>query len=313
MNGGGSIMAIGSRRIRIWLVSMALSGSVLATVPAAAQDDGSEARLRKIEAEVRALQRQVFPGGDGRFFTPEIDTSQGQPSNVPGTPATTPLTDVLGRLDAIEAQLTSLTSQIEINTQRTQNQHQRISALEQAAAQQAAAQQAAAEQAAAEQAAQAPEPEPTQPQAAPTPERVAAVQAIEKPSSDDKGDDEYVYGFRLWDAGFFPEAQQQLQMFVQDYPNHWRTSWGRNLLGRAYLDNNQPRIAANWFLQNYQADRAAERAPDSLLFLAEAMIQVNDTNRACIALAEFSENYPAVASGRLQVQFEANRTKVTCN
>ena len=43
------------------------------------------------------------------------------------------------------------------------------------------------------------------------------------------------------------------------------------------------------------------------------MIQLKDTDRACIALAEFSETYPAVASGRLKDQYEANRKKVKCN
>ena len=51
----------------------------------------------------------------------------------------------------------------------------------------------------------------------------------------------------------------------------------------------------------------------SLLYLAEAMIALEDTNRACIALAEFGDTYPALASGRLQDQYEANRQKVTCN
>ncbi|MEL7199766.1 MAG: hypothetical protein AAGL10_15755, partial [Pseudomonadota bacterium] len=49
-------------------------------VPAAAQDS-SEARLRKIEAEIRALQRNVFPGSDGRFFEPQISPE--------GTPVST--------------------------------------------------------------------------------------------------------------------------------------------------------------------------------------------------------------------------------
>ena len=35
-----------------------------------------------------------------------------------------------------------------------------------------------------------------------SPERLAAVQAIAKPQTDDAGDDEYSYGFRLWNAGF---------------------------------------------------------------------------------------------------------------
>ncbi len=148
---------------------------------------------------------------------------------------------------------------------------------------------------------------------APSPQRLAAVQAITKPQTDDAGDDEYSYGFRLWEAGFFPEAQQQLSAFVDKYPSHSRATYGRNLLGRAYLDDGKPGDAAPWFLKNYQDDKQAARAPDSLLYLADAMIAMDDTNRACIALAEFGETYPAVAAGRLSNQYEANRKKVTCN
>ena len=83
--------------------------------------------------------------------------------------------------------------------------------------------------------------------------------------------------------------------------------------GRAYLDGGKPGEAAPWFLRNYQADKQGRRAPDSLLFLAEAMIAMNDTDRACIALAEFGETYPAVAAGRLSDQYEANRKRVSCN
>ena len=43
------------------------------------------------------------------------------------------------------------------------------------------------------------------------------------------------------------------------------------------------------------------------------MIAVKDTKRACIALAEFGETYPAVASGRLKSQYDADRGKVKCN
>lgn len=120
-------------------------------------------------------------------------------------------------------------------------------------------------------------------------------------------------GFRLWQEKFFPEAQQQLRLFVDKYPSHWRTTYARNLLGRAYLDDGKPRDAAPWFLQNYQTDSAGERAPDSLLFLAEAMIAMQDTNRACIALAEFGDTYPALASGRLKAQYDRTRASVTCS
>ena len=130
--------------------------------------------------------------------------------------------------------------------------------------------------------------------------------------TDDPGEDEYTYGFRLWEAGFYPEAQQQLALFLQRYPNHSRATYARNLLGRAYLDNGQPREAATYFFENYQADRQAARAPDSLLFLAEAMVAIGDTNRACIALAEFGETYPALATGRLKEQYDRARNQVRC-
>src|SRR3546814_15196401 len=51
-----------------------------APVMASAQDTSPDARLRKIEAEVRALQRKVFPGGDGRFFEPQITAPQSEPT-----------------------------------------------------------------------------------------------------------------------------------------------------------------------------------------------------------------------------------------
>jgi len=146
----------------------------------------------------------------------------------------------------------------------------------------------------------------------PSPERVAGVQAITKPQTDDAGDDEYSYGFRLWNAGFFPEARQQLASFIEGYPSHPRLTYGRNLLGRAFLDDGLPEEAARWFLRNYQADRTARRAPDSLLFLAESMIAMEDTRRACIALAEFGETYPAVATGRLADRYQSNLQRVNC-
>jgi len=289
-------------------------------VPALAQD-ADEVRIRKLEAEVRALQRKVFPGGDGRYFEPQIDSS------TPTTPAstspasTTAVTDILARLDALEASVQRLTGQVEENSNAVRSLETRLAAIESGAVPQAALPQPmprtdklrADEQPARAASVPVATPAATPAATGPSAERLAAVQAIAKPQTDDPGDDEYSYGFRLWDAGFYPEAQQQLAMFVEKYPRHPRTTYGRNLLGRAYLDDGKPREAAPWFLKNYQEDRNAARAPDSLLYLAESMIALGDTNRACIALAEFAETYPAVAAGRLAGPYEANRRKVTCN
>lgn len=314
-------------RARIWqsmMGSFALVAIATTAAPALAQDD-SEARVRKLEAEVRALQRRVFPGGSGRFFEPEITGSQAVTTNR-ATPSTTAVTDILARLDALEVSLQSLTAQTEENSNSLRELNTRLAALEvtsgAAMAEGSATPAPAASQTnlaamtgGASNAASTPAPTaqtPAQP-AGPSADRLAAVQQIAKPQTDDAGDDEYSYGFRLWDAGFYPEAQQQLSLFVEKYPNHPRTTYGRNLLGRAYLDDGKPREAAPWFLQNYQSDKTALRAPDSLLFLGESMIALGDTSRACIALAEFGETYPALAAGRLSDRYQANLGKVDCN
>ena len=353
------------------MAPMALALVVSVPVPAAAQDDNSESRLRKIEAEIRALQRNVFPGGNEKYFEPQIQP-EGSSGGAPIGSSTTAVTDILARLDAIELQLQRLTAITEENSNAIGLLAARVDEVElrgvptlpldegvageggeavqitrgeapegaadavEEAVEEAVANtsEQAADEAASDSAmgsnlaamgavtpAAIEEPQTsvapataatTAAPGAPSPERLAAVQAITKPQTEDEADDEYSYGFRLWDAGFYPAARQQLSKFVEAFPDHWRATYGRNLLGRAYLDDGRPQDAARWFLRNYQEDRTAARAPDSLLFLAESMIALEDTRRACIALAEFGDTYPAVATGRLLEAYQANRTRVTC-
>lgn len=325
------------------LIGMILVGT---TSPAFSQDTLAEARLRRIEAEVRALQRQVFPGADGKVFKPEI--TQSVPANgtpAPGQPATTPLTDLLSRMESVEGQIARLTSQSEQNANRLSQIETRLGIGAAAAAVPADGAPVSlvppATTAGTVAAATTPAPQtnlnamtagasatprpavtapptpavrPTAPAASgPSAQRIAAVRAIEKPQTADTADDEYSYGFRLWEAKFFPEAQQQLKLYVDKYPRHSRISYGRNLLGRAFLDDGKPREAATWFLQNFQTDKTGARASDSLLYLAVAMAELKDTNRACIALAEFGETYAAEAVSRLKSVYDATRARVKCN
>lgn len=294
-------------------VALALAAVSLAA-PAAAQSD-AEARLKKVEAEVRALQRSVFPNGAGRTFEPEITGAQPAAQPV-GAPSTTAVTDILARLDALEGQLRQLTAGNEENANTLRLLQDRVKLLEAGAASSVAlppAANASTTPARTPTRAAATAP-PTAPTATgPSAERLAGVQAIAKPATGDAGADDYAYGFRLWEAKFYPEAAQQLTMYVEKYPNHAQISYGRNLLGRAYLDDGKPRDAAPWFLKNYQTDKTGARAGDSLLYLGEAMIALNDTKRACIALAEFSETYPALATGRLKAQYDASRGRAKCS
>ena len=316
-----------------WSKSVAgLTGAALLVlaVPAPAFAQNADSRISRIEREIDALQRAVFPGGDERFFEPEITPQRPAPdtSGVPQV-TTSALTDVLARLDALETQVARLTAATEVNENALNAIEARLSAIESGAvvptsgastgtpvSNPSPGSQPTGVIAVPDDRAELPAPpsQPAaQPAAGPTDARVAAVQAIVKPETGDAGDDEYSYGYRLWDAGFYPEAQQQLAIFLERYPNHARTSFGRNLLGRAFLDANQPRAAATHFFENYQSDTRGARAPDSLLYLAESMIQLGDTNRACIALAEFGETYPAEATGRLANMYSGLNGRVDCN
>lgn len=290
------------------MTGFGIAAAVLVTsAPAMAQSD-AEVRLRKVEAEVRALQRRVFPDGAGRTFEPEI-TAQPTTATPVGAPSTTAVTDILARLDALEGQLRQLTAGNEENANALRLLQTRVAALEGAAAAPALSVTTPAPATSGTTARTTPTPAATGPSA----ERLAAVQAIARPATGDAAADDYAYGFRLWEAKFYPEAIQQLTAYVEKYPRHAQISYGRNLLGRAYLDDGKPREAAPWFLRNYQTDKEGARAGDSLLYLGEAMTALKDTSRACIALAEFAETYPALASGRLKSQYDAARRKVTCN
>ena len=321
------------------LVVVLLGTAAPALAQSAVGADG-EPRLRRIEAEVRALQRQVFPGSDGKFFTPEVTAGTSTSTPQSGSPASTPVTDLLTRMEAVEGQLARLTAQNEETANRVAQLEAKLAAANLAPAPASATISGPAVPTVgtapvsapaiavvtpgraplvvtpAPVAALAPKPAAVvaKPVATkPTPQRVAAVQKIEKPQTGTAADDEYSYGYRLWEAKFYPEAEQQLRLYVDKYPRDAKISYGRNLLGRAFLDDGKPRDAAPWFLQNYQADKKGARAADSLLNLAEAMRQLKDTSRACIALAEFGETYARDAAGRLKAQYDATKSAVKCD
>lgn len=306
------MLAARSRSIlRTWL-ALVLAGTAL-TPPAFAQSD-AEIRIKKLEAEVRALQRKVFPGADGKYFEAEIARPATPNATTPTTVTTGPVNDLQGRLDALEGALARITAQSEETGNRMGKLETRLSALEGGSSAAPAPAATTAKPTSITGTVAANTAAMTTPAAAkPSPARLAAVAAIERPVSGDKAEDDYLYGYRLWEAKFYPEAAQQLKATVDKYPKGKRLSHARNLLGRAYLDDGKPGTAAQVFLQNYQADKAGDRAADSLLYLAVAMTRLKETQRACVALAEFAEMYPSEAAGRLSNQYANAKSAVKCN
>lgn len=304
------------------LTSALIAACVASASPAAAQAAPLEPRVKKLESEMRAVQRKVFPGASDRFFEPEIAAPAAGPSTT-GVSASAPLTDLLQRVDTLENQITRLTAQTEENGFKIGQLEKRLVLLEDQAKQAAEAAAAATAPAAGtlpagSAGAGAAMPRPTTlaaagtAAAAPSAERVAAVSKIEKPQSADAGEDAYLYGYRLWEAKFFPEAQAQLRFTLEKHPKHKRSSYTRNLLGRAYLDDGKPSAAAKMFAENYEKEPKGDRAPESLYFLGDALVKLNEKAKACVAFAELSEVYPDVATGRLSDRLAAGRRNAGC-
>jgi len=292
------------------------------SVSALAQDANLDGRVGKLEKEMRAVQRQVFPNGAGKFLEPEIQSPTAQK---PTTSSSTATADLLVRVDALETQLATLTGQFEQHDNAMRQMEARLKAIEaqlKAQADQAAAGTASvapvvttpAATPVATPAAAKPKPATTTPAVAtkPTAARTAAVAAIEKPATGDAFEDGYTYGFRLWEAKFYPEAQVTLEETIKKNPKHKRLSYARNLLGRTWLDDKKPATAVKVFYDNYKTDPRGDRAPESLFFLGSALTDLGKTAEACEAFNELAKSYPDVATGRLADRIAGGKTRAKC-
>jgi TolA-binding protein len=125
----------------------------------------------------------------------------------------------------------------------------------------------------------------------------AAAQPKDESDSDstaaasDPGEDAYSAGYHLWADGDYAGAVKSLTSFTAQYPNHKRVSWARNLIGRALLEEGQPRAAAEAFLANYRSDPGGGRAQDSLYYLGQSLMKLNQPGQACKAYAELESVY----------------------
>ncbi len=324
--------------MRYALISIALLSAV-AAAPLAAQDGAVELRVGKLEKEMKAVQRKVFPTGVP--VQPEIgplDTG-----DAGAAPASTPLNDLSTRVDSLEAQLKLLTGQVETDGNRLKKLEEAFKAYQGATDARlktleptvpdvtppAAAPPVAAKPVALVPAAvtEAPKPAPTKPKAeapAATPtkavtpaktdtKRKALVDAVEIPATGDAAEDAYTYGFRLWTAKLYPEAQVKLKEFSAKYPKHKRASFAQNLLGRAYLDEGKPALASVAFYDNYTKNPKGERASESLYYLGVALTRLKKLPDACKVFDEFKDVYGPSAAAELKARVAKARTDASCS
>ena len=257
-----------------------------------------EGRVGKLEKEMKAVQRKIFPGGAQQYFEPEIKPETAAPAPA-GAPAETPVADLSRRVDALEKALAQLTGQVEQNSYNLRKLEDQFAKMKGDAEFRLNTLEGKGGAPAVGAAASLPYVVPPSPKA-PTGGSAATPPAAPVVASGDPGKDTYMAGYALWEQKKYPEAVATLKAMAAKYPKHKYASYARNLAGRAYLDNRQYNEAIREFFDNTK-DEAGERAPHSYVYMAQALMKRKPPlpDKECQAYEVLLAKYPDKVTGGL--------------
>lgn len=302
------------------LVTAVVAAAILSPVPLAAQavDVGKlDRRVGTLESEMRAVQRKVFPGGNARYFEPEIPAKAEAPPPAPeAAPATTPIADLSARVDALEGQMKTMTGQIEALEYKLRQLDDgqrrlkgdvefRLNALEHpggaAPADGSAPPPAPAPASAtglgtlAAPAASLAVPKPAPPAARPATDAAAWAQAYPRVTARD-----------------WPGVEAAMTQYLADWPKSTRLPQAKYWLGRSFAARGQNPQAAKAFLDVYQSAPRAAAAPDALIGLAGALNAMAKPRDACQVLSELDAVYGAKLTEMQKADAGRQRTRAKC-
>lgn len=307
---------------RVSIIAIAAAGFV--AVPAQAQTATVEGRLTLLEKRMNTVER-VVSRQSGGLIQPEI--SPVAPTATPeGTPASAPLTDLQTRVGAVETELAGFTGRLETAEHRLQQIEDDFAAYKRATDARLKALETPGGTAGPLTPGDETGPAPVRPtrpggttapdKPAADPDRAALVGAVVKPTGKDAVDKAmyaYNYGYRLWQAKLYPEAEAQLQGYSGKYPGHRLVSRAQNLLGLVYMDDAKPNLAAQIFYDNYSKLPDGERASDSLLNLAKALTVLKKPRTdVCRVYTELNDVYGTKLTAAQKAEADKGRVANKC-
>ena len=289
--------------------------AALSIAPAAAQRQITpEQRIQRLEDQVRQVQKRVFPKGqpaDTAGFADEPAATQ------------TSVRSLNDRVGALERQLAEVLRQTEENGHqvrqmqadlaRYQQMEQRLQSLETRLRDGALT--APAEGGAMvsnSPAVSEPVAVTSRPVAPKVIDATGAAPAADEPETD-PAEESYNDGFRLWQDKKYDQAITALRATASSFPKSRWASWANNLAGRALLDKGQPRAAAEALLANYRSNPKGERAADSLFYLGQSLMKLNQPAQACKAYSELEAVYGASIRGELQRLLPGAKSAAGCD
>ena len=246
--------------------------------------------------------------------TPALAQVQPQYQPVQAQPAATQASviNLDSRIVSLERQLADILRAEEENGRRIAQLEAQLTQEREASAQRIAALEGklASAPAAPAEIAEAPSPKPLQLASA----SVSKPKPLPTIASDaaDPAEEAYDTGYQLWKTGKYDSAIGALRAFTSAYPNHRRTSWANNLAGRAMLDKGEPRAAAETLLANYRGNPKGERAADSLFYLGQSLVKLDQPSQACKAYAELEAVYGATMRADLKKMLPEAKTQAKC-
>ena len=263
-----------------------------------------EGRVGKLEKEMKAVQRKVFPGGAQQYFEPEIKAPVA-PVAPAGAPAEAPSAELVRRVDALERSFAQTTAQVEQNSYKVRQLEDQLTKLKGDYEFRLNTLEGKAPGAPATAGANLPYAVPP---ASTAPIAAAPTAPV------DAGNEAYLAGYRLWEQKKYPEAAATLKAMYAKYPKHKDVSKARNLAGRAYLDNGQYNEAIREFFENTK-DEAGDRAPHSYVFMAQALMKRKPPlpDKACQAYEVLLAKYPDKVTGSLEVMVAKGKSDAKCS
>ena len=289
--------------------------AALSIGPVAAQRQVTpEQRIQRLEDQVRQVQKRVFPKGqpaDTAGFADEPAATQ------------TSVRSLDDRVGALERQLAEVLRQTEENGHqvrqmqadlaRYQQMEQRLQSLETRVRDGVVT--APAEGGATvsnSPAASEPVAVTSRPVAPRVIDATGAAPTADEPETD-PAEASYNDGFRLWQDKKYDQAITALRATASSFPKSRWASWANNLAGRALLDKGQPRAAAEALLANYRSNPKGERAADSLFYLGQSLMKLNQPAQACKAYSELEAVYGASIRGELQRLLPGAKSAAGCD
>ena len=107
---------------------------------------------------------------------------------------------------------------------------------------------------------------------------------------------QYEYAFSLLRQQEYAEAERALTAFIAVHPDDQLTGNAHYWLAETYYVRGDYRKAAGYFAAGYQNFPESNKASDNLLKLGMSLVNLDETDKACLTFKELAERFPDASS-----------------